>query len=39
MTFLPNWMIFFHLSSTWLSDLYITKKSFSFDTQQLKSGT
>ena len=24
--FLPNWMIFFHLSTTWLSDLYITKK-------------
>ena len=23
--FLPNWMIFFHLSSTWMSDLYITK--------------
>ena len=23
--FLPNWMIFFHLLSTWLSDLYITK--------------
>ena len=24
--FLPNWMIFFHLSTTWLSDLYIIKK-------------
>ena len=23
--FLSNWMIFFHLSSTWLSDLYATK--------------
>ena len=28
-------MIFFHLSTTWLSDLYITKKC---DTQQLKNG-
>ena len=23
--FVPNWMIFFHLPSTWSSDLYITK--------------
>ena len=30
---LPNWMIFFHLSSTWLNDLYITNI-----TQQLKNG-
>jgi hypothetical protein len=34
--FLPNWMIFFHLSSTWLSDLCVTKIVFSVDTQQLK---
>ena len=23
--FLPNWMIFFHLSFTWFRDLYVTK--------------
>jgi hypothetical protein len=34
--FLPNWMIFFRLSSTWLSDLYVTKNCISVDAQQLK---
>ena len=28
--FLPNWMIFFHLSPTWLSDLYIFNKKLPF---------
>jgi hypothetical protein len=34
--FLPNWMIFFHLSTTWLSNLYITKKKKSVNKKQLK---
>ena len=34
--FLPNWIIFFHFLSTWMSDLYITKIAFSFNAQQLK---
>ena len=35
--FLPNWMIFFHLSFTWWNDFYITKNCvFGWYKQQLK---